>query len=323
MGFTTDIYDDVDQQNLRLAAADRANAARTEAANLRQAVPPNTGERSFGFRSGANRPGGVAERHYNLAAAAGSELGAPTSFVGGEGAPTPIGVIRGMTQTFATDAGGPQLSEYATPLRAKQAFNRNEGEGEYEPSEGPKLRLAASLETKNIDKLAASQGIEEGRAQKAFRNRLLSEFGVNDPEKGLVLPGYLEKLALRHTPTTMAQVDTSFQRFAPEAATEKQLDLFNNPATREQARVQALTNYRRKAGPNADPAEEGRIKTAPITRENLKGFMDIYNWAPKITKPNPSLKAAAPPPWTPETPSPWPGILKKLAQEDFETAPAY
>ena len=53
------------------------------------------------------------------------EAGEPmTAFRGGAGAPTPTGVIRGMHQTFATDTGGPQPQEFATPQEAGQASNR-------------------------------------------------------------------------------------------------------------------------------------------------------------------------------------------------------
>ena len=53
------------------------------------------------------------------------EAGEPlTAFRGGAGAPTPTGVIRGMRQTFATDTGGPQPQEFASPQEAGQASNR-------------------------------------------------------------------------------------------------------------------------------------------------------------------------------------------------------
>lgn len=144
-------------------------------------APPQ--DRPLGFRNA----GGIkaaAERGADLAAA-GAELGAPTSFAGGAGAPTPIGVIRGMKQTYAMDTGGPQLSEFATPTQARQAFNRRESDknladignlppeaqggaraavrekfGGYEPVEGPRLRLEGAVKTQ----LPSEQALADERA---------------------------------------------------------------------------------------------------------------------------------------------------------------
>jgi hypothetical protein len=105
---------------------EREQARQARAQNLAAAVPepgaPPT--RSFGFQSGAAR--GLAEGRNADLAVAGAELGAPTSYAGGAGAPPSIGVIRGMKQTYAQDTGGPQLQEFATPQQAGQAWNRNQ-----------------------------------------------------------------------------------------------------------------------------------------------------------------------------------------------------
>ncbi|MDI6752785.1 MAG: hypothetical protein QME78_00135 [Thermodesulfobacteriota bacterium] len=265
MGFTTDIYDDVDQQNLRLAAADRADAARTEAANLRQAVPPNTGERSFGFRSGAATPGGVAERHFSLAAAAGKELGAPTSFNAGAGAPAPIGVIRGTTSTYATDTGGPQPQEFATPLQARQAFNRAGGQGEYEPAEGPRLRIAADVYNKRPDLVAQARLVAEKGFRDVLTERLLKEYGVEDMEKGLVLPPAIQRLALGHRPQSKEEVEGILQQIAPEGGKIKAANLWNDPKTGMAMRRQLLAT-------TADPAEQKRIKEEVVTPKTLEWF---------------------------------------------------
>src|SRR5208337_1776033 len=81
-----------------------------------------------GFRSGANQPGGVAAQKLNLAKAAGTGLGEPTSFAGGVGAPAGIPVMRGTTTTFQPvnkdESGHFASPEMATPLQAQQEYNR-------------------------------------------------------------------------------------------------------------------------------------------------------------------------------------------------------
>lgn len=58
-------------------------------------------------------------RHLAEARERGKELGEPTSYRGGAGAPDPVHIIRRTTSTFGY---GPE--EYATPLQAQQAHNR-------------------------------------------------------------------------------------------------------------------------------------------------------------------------------------------------------
>lgn len=70
--------------------------------------------------------GGTAPRGANLV----SPMGEPTSYAGGAGAPEPVGVIRGGTQTYSPTGGGP---EYQTPLVAKQAYNQARDVGEFQP----------------------------------------------------------------------------------------------------------------------------------------------------------------------------------------------
>ena len=99
--------------------------------DLKRAVPRirlgEGGDRSFGFHSGAAPPEGVARTHLATAATRGAEMGETTAFAGGAGAPEPIGVIRGTTQTFTPGRlPGHQFAEpeVATPLQAQQAYNR-------------------------------------------------------------------------------------------------------------------------------------------------------------------------------------------------------
>jgi len=286
MAFTTDVYDDLDQQNLRLAAVDRANPGRTEpAASLRQAAPPNPGERSFGFRSGAVQVGGVADQHLNLATEAGKELGAPTSFNAGAGAPAPIGVIRGMRQTFATDEGGPQLSEFATPLRAAQAYNRAAGKGEFEPEKGPALRLLAE---KNPERIAQANLVTEKGFRDVLNERLLKEYGVEDKEKGLILPPAIQRLALGHRPQSKEEVESIFQQIAPEGGKIKAVNRWNDPKTGMAIRRQLLAT-------TTDPAEQKRIKEEMVTPETLEWFEGR-----RTGQPGAPAAATPPPVATPE-----------------------
>jgi hypothetical protein len=77
-------------------------------------------------KGGGGAPG-VAQQHLATAVARGTELGEPTSFRGGAGAPEPIAVMRGTTTTYNAGQAGHQFSdaEYATPLQAQQAYNRS------------------------------------------------------------------------------------------------------------------------------------------------------------------------------------------------------
>ena len=127
MAFTTDVYDEMDRRNLKLAATDLARETPGGGGGLSDIPAAAPTGRNFGFRSGAAQPGGVAER--NLAATAGKELGEPTSFNAGAGAPEPIAIMRGTRTTFSP--GQPEgrqfaLPEVATDLQARQAWNRTQ-----------------------------------------------------------------------------------------------------------------------------------------------------------------------------------------------------
>ena len=208
-------------QGLRDAAA--ANVPSGWGADSVEANTPSAPSRSFGFRSGAARVNEGLEK--NLAAA-GSELGAPTSYAGGAGAPTPIGVIRGMKQTYAADTGGPQLSEFATPTQAKQGYNREqlgmnlaaigklppeaqagareavaEKFGGYIHPKGPEIRaegeqarlnIASEIE-KRPDLVALAEERKAATAKtvgdenvSTLKNYLVNTFGTFDPASGRV-----------------------------------------------------------------------------------------------------------------------------------------
>jgi hypothetical protein len=180
------------QNRQDLAAAAAKNAA-VEA--------PVTPTRSFGFTSGAGAPQEEVGRTASLVQA-GAELGSPTSFNAGAGAPVPVEVVRGMKTTYTNPApdmgagGGynPSLSrntrEFASPVQAGQAFNRGElnqnlalaaktpgvtpnmealtGKyGEYVPPEGPKI--AAEGEQRRLAAAAELRSPEKVAAGEAIR----------------------------------------------------------------------------------------------------------------------------------------------------------
>jgi hypothetical protein len=160
--------------NLR-DAVPRVKGGRAE----KEGAPPDTWAPGTGFRN----TGGIkaaAGREAELVAA-GAELGAPTSYAGGAGAPMPVEIVRGLKTTYTNPApysgGGynPDPSrntrEFASPIQAQQAFNRgqlnmnlaaignlppeaeggarvavNEKFGGYDPLKGPEMRLAGYLQ---------------------------------------------------------------------------------------------------------------------------------------------------------------------------------
>ena len=159
------------QYEERAQARADLRAARTAPPTAPGVAPAPT--RSFGFQSGAGAPSEEVGRAASLVQA-GNELGSPTSFNAGAGAPAPVEVVRGMRTTYtnpAPDSGegggyNPTLSrntrEFASPVQAGQAFNRGELNqdlalaaktpgvtpnvaaltekyGEYVPPEGPKI----------------------------------------------------------------------------------------------------------------------------------------------------------------------------------------
>jgi hypothetical protein len=121
-------------RRLRLAAGEQAirNSAWRQRREEAAAEDPNQGKPDpsvwrpgSGFRNtGAFRERALAERQPGAGAA---EMGEPTSFRSGAGAPEPIAVMRGTTTTFSPGRlPGRQFAEpeTATPLEARQVWNR-------------------------------------------------------------------------------------------------------------------------------------------------------------------------------------------------------
>ena len=175
------------------------------------AVPPTEG-RSFGFQNtGAFRE--RAEQTTALAAG-GAQVGSPTSFRGGEGAPEPIAVMRGTATTFSPGRlPGNQFAEpeMATPLQAKQSYIQGtDGPGgfRYPAQEKDEIVAKAHVEgsaaaAKNPyyealgDKVKAeTAGVQATNLktkiatnQATLRKQLEEEVGVPDKEgKNLSLP---------------------------------------------------------------------------------------------------------------------------------------
>ncbi len=206
------------------------------------------------------------------AVAEAAELGSPESYGGGAGAPESIGVIRGTRQTFAPQRQeGQQFieGEYSTPLRAAQAYNRAGGEGEFEPVEGPRLRLAADLDRKNPDKAALADNIKQGQFGKLLNDRLLRDYGVvtkgEDGQETLTLPAEIKRLAMGHLPGSAEDVEAIVKKIAPAAGKWKSVGAWNDPKTGLAMRRQLLAT-------TTDPEEQKRIKEEQVTPETLSWF---------------------------------------------------
>lgn len=278
---------------LREAAAERLESTKVAAAGRDEAAARSSGAirgegtltkyRPVGGWQDSG-PGGSGSSPTLRAAAGDAQLGAPTSFKGGAGAPESIGVIRGLRQTFAPPRQeGQQFieGEYSTPLRAAQAFNRSAGVGEYESPEGPKLRLVADLENKRPDLKVQANLVREKGFKDVLNERLLKDYGVEDKEKGLILPPEIQRLALGHRPQSIEDVETILGQIKPEAVKAKTINTYNDLKNTE------TLGFRNRAAalyPN-DAKMQEYIKTAPITDTNLGWFQDHFSRVPQPAGP--------------------------------------
>lgn len=153
MPLTTDVYGPSEQETRErfklLQEQTRGEALRDVARTQAQAqIPRKT--------PGMPTPTGVAQRKFAEATYRGAELGEPTSFQGGAGAPEPIAVMRGTTTTYSPGRiPGRQFAEpeYSTPLQAQQAYNR----GMLQQSMG---RIAERSEREKLTRPALSEAAE-------------------------------------------------------------------------------------------------------------------------------------------------------------------
>jgi hypothetical protein len=228
-----------------------------------------------------------------------------------------------MRQAYATEAGGPNLTEFATPVQAQQAFNREQAReagntpeavkqyGEFVPTGGT---LEAQKHTNKLLEIAAqgkSQEVAAGTAlrqqqqgQQYLNQMLLSEYGVEDPKtKEKVLPDYVQKAALSLLPEIkdMGGVQQLMEKIRPALEQGKQIDVFNNPATRGNTRSSILANYQadmQAQGKAADPNVVRWITSEPVTPANLAWFQQRVSKIGKVSAnpsaPAPTVQAPAP-----------------------------
>jgi hypothetical protein len=131
-------------------------------------APADPGGRNFGFRNtGAIREQGLQTAGLATRAA---EVGEPTSFRSGAGAPEPIAVMRGTATTFSPGRlPGHQFAEpeMATPLQAQQVWNRGmRGEAVATGDRRGFTTPEATLDTQFGGFRAPGQTIEEVKAAK-------------------------------------------------------------------------------------------------------------------------------------------------------------
>gem|GEM_PF-5232666 len=231
---------------------------------------------------GGSAPGGTAQMHLAQAAERGKEIGEPTSFNAGAGAPAPIAVMRGNTTTYNSGLPGRQFSdaEYATPLQAQQAYNRgmlqkNLGDiaarSDRERLTRPGLVEAA--QARYGDYRAPGQTVAEITASKANQDpEKIGKgelYGAMAREKDAALTGGEGK-------TNEKQGVASFQRLMSESpySTYKDGKMTFTPKDENQARdAMAAENIARAQGGEAgfkhfEERQEARnyLQTQPLPR---------------------------------------------------------
>jgi hypothetical protein len=166
----------VDQQNL----ADMRAASRMQVAQTQQATAEDVASRKAGDVQGEGtltkyRPttGWASQRGAGPqpGGSSGAELGANESYLGGDGAPEPIGVIRGMKVSYAAkgtgpdgEVGGGPLPEFATRQRAMQSENQMADIGEYSPPNAEELALKHKYSLEEIEKKDKMSGGDQKEA---------------------------------------------------------------------------------------------------------------------------------------------------------------
>jgi hypothetical protein len=309
-----------------LEAAARVSAARTAIApemNIQEGL----GDIGTSYRGGRLDLGAIAKKSPVVPAGTGRETGswedvggglqatagagtfnrpAHQEIVGGAGGP--VHVLRGTRSTYA---GGAPGEEWGSLQRAAQAVNRAAGEGEYVPPGGS---LEALRHKNKLEEIRATGKAEEARgglaaqAQKGatdyLEKMLLQGHGIDEKDAGgkptgnRMLAPYAREYMLKILPQvkTMEDVPKLLEQAGPELERGKQMDLFNNPATRETSRAQILNNYRSQmqaAGQAPDPNTENYIKTTPVSGANVDWFNQRYQ-LPKAGTRTPSLSTLAP-----------------------------
>ena len=135
----------------------------------------------------------------NLQTAA--QLGEPTSYAGGKGAPTPIEIFNAAGRSYVNPEGG---AGYRTPTQAGQAWNQQNDVGEFRPvgttaqelknqGEVDKVKatgLATTAEAQVPGLKAAARTQEEAANNQTFRNAVgpLAHGKELDPKTGQWVP---------------------------------------------------------------------------------------------------------------------------------------
>lgn len=284
-------------QAAEILASQREDAAARTAGDIRGTGTLTKYRPTGGWRTpgpGYSEGGSGKESSGNLRALAeAAELGSPESYGAGRlkaGAPAPVAIMRGNQTTFqnaaAAQPGGGYVQspgssprEYNNSLRAGQAYNRDTGVGEYDPLEGPKLRLEADLDEKNPLQKAQADVLAGGQLSKLLEDRLLKDYGVSvkgeNGQDTLTLPSEIKRLALGYRPKNAEDIESFMQKIAPEGAKIKSVTSWNDPKTGMAMRRQLLAT-------TTDPAEQKRIKEEVVTPDNLEWFQGKRNGQPPV-----------------------------------------
>jgi hypothetical protein len=288
-----------------LAAAAKVTAASTYAQGMVDAAKVKEEGPAFGPGSKLlGRPGfvpekpkaalPVADQHLAEAALQGAGLGEGTSFKGGAGAPEPISVIRGIRQTYASEAGGPNLTEFATPVQATQAYNREQQRlaggptneaavkqyGSFVPAGGAMEQLkaeAASAANKRPVLSAMASRLTAQTYTDSLRHDLISQgLGVDVGEGKKALPPEVESMIQAHS--RFLKDEPSYQqvlgKIIPAAQLHQEISGYNDKTSGGAIRKQILD-----ANPDLknDKAFQTRVKEEIVTPKNVDWWRQQIN----------------------------------------------
>ena len=235
-------------------------------------------------------------RGANLVANAG-EMGEPTSFHGGAGAPAPVEVVRGMRMTYtnpAADTGGGYAptpgrgtAEFATPTEAGQAFNRGQrGAFLANPPANPNLTYPPGYWEKQADeKYGEYQPVGTNLLQQKIEGAKEATSAENKaPEKVEQAKHWTAKTAAEEAANRKTQITTDQgalrqqleQEIGSPDATGKNLSLPTDP------QFQAIHKKMDGLIAQGVPRDEAYKAVAPelhklySTPENINGAINLY-----------------------------------------------
>jgi hypothetical protein len=280
-----------------------------DAANLREQLKPDNSVWRPG--SGFRNTGAFRERALSDAAlgARSKELGAPTSFRGGAGAPEPVAILRGTTTTYSPGrVPGAQFAgpEFATPTEARQDWNREN----------------ANLATVAADRLGVTNpriparfgtyvAPEAPTLEAASRADIKGERGLNLAKAGFVnAQNEAAKVAQdkAHKEQIGRDFDTWYRRRYSVYQNGKLIPATDEPTLRaaDFAKEYALEQGNAKAGQNYMEWDRRlREKYPDLYRQIMSE--DPTLWFERVKQAGPYLPAITYPA-TRVTPEPWAGI---------------